>query len=129
MLDPAFVRDNLADVRRRLRDRGLNPDDELARFSDVDAKRRALIPEVERLQAQQNESGRAVAQAKREGKDPSAVFAENKARANRIAELQSELTGVEGDIEALLASIPNLPHESVPVGKSASENVEVKRWG
>jgi seryl-tRNA synthetase len=70
-----------------------------------------------------------VAKAKREGRDPSGIFAENKARGARIKELEGTLSAVEAQRDALLLGLPNLPHDSVPVGSSPADNVEVSTWG
>jgi seryl-tRNA synthetase len=129
VIDPALVRDRLDEVGARLRSRGLDPAAELAELNELEAERRRLIPLVENLKREQNQAGEAVARAKREGIDPSAVFAENKARAGRIRELEAELVRVESRRDERLLTLPNLPHGSVPVGKSAADNVEVKRWG
>ncbi len=129
MLDPAFVRDNPALVEARLRSRGLDPSADLAALAQLEASRRRVLPEAEGLKRDQNTSGEAVARAKKAGEDPSAVFAENKARGARIKELEAELAAIEIQRDALLLTLPNLPHESVPVGASASDNVEVRRWG
>jgi seryl-tRNA synthetase len=129
VIEPLLVRDRPADVEARLRSRGLDPSAELRELGEVEAERRRLIPLVENLKRDQNAAGEAVARAKREGKDPSAIFAENKARAGRIRELEGELAAVEQRRDTRLLVLPNLPHESVPVGKSAADNVEVRRWG
>ena len=129
MFDPALVRDRLSEVETRLRSRGLDPSRELAELAALEKSRRELIPAVENLKREQNEAGEAVARAKKEGKDPSAVFAENKARAARIRNLEADLLIVEQKRDALLLTLPNLPHDSVPVGKSSADNVEVRRWG
>lgn len=129
MIDPGYIRDNLADVEARLRSRGLDPSADLAAFSALEADRRRLLPEVEGLKREQNASADAVARAKKAGEDPSAIFAANKARAGRIKELEAELAAVEEKRDALLMTWPNLPHASVPVGASADDNVEVHRWG
>jgi seryl-tRNA synthetase len=129
MLDPALVRDRLQEVEARLRSRGLDPSRELAELSSLEAERRRLIPAVENLKRDQNTAGEAVARAKKAGEDPSAIFAENKARSGRIRELEQELAEVERRRDALLLTLPNLPHESVPVGKSSADNPEVRRWG
>ena len=129
MIDPALVRDRLQEVEARLRSRGLDPSRELAELSSLEAERRRLIPAVENLKRDQNVAGEAVARAKKAGEDPSAVFAENKVRAGRIRELEQELAEVERRRDALLLTLPNLPHESVPVGKSSADNPEVRRWG
>ena len=129
MLDAAFVRDHMDDVRTGLRNRGLNPDAELEQIATLEARRRRLIPEVEGLKREQNAAGDEVARAKRQGKDASDIFAANKARALRIRQLETELDQVEQQRSALLMTIPNLPHASVPVGASAEENQEVRRHG
>jgi seryl-tRNA synthetase len=129
MLDAVFVRDNLADVDARLRTRGMDPSRELEELSALEAERRRLIPLVETLKRDQNTSGEAVARAKKDGRDPSDVFAANKLRAIEIRRHEAELGDIEQKREALLLALPNLPHVSVPVGRSAEDNVEVRRWG
>lgn len=129
MIDPALVREQLPHVEARLRARGLDPSADLADLSSLEAERRRMIPLVENLKREQNEAGELVARAKREGRDPSGIFAENKARAGRVRELETELAGIEQRRDARLLVLPNLPHESVPVGKSANDNVEVRTWG
>jgi seryl-tRNA synthetase len=107
----------------------MDPSADLAELAIVEAERRRLIPLVETLKRDQNAAGEAVARAKKEGLDPSGIFAENKARAAQIRELEGELAAIEQRRDTTLLVLPNLPHESVPVGKSAADNVEVRRWG
>jgi seryl-tRNA synthetase len=129
MLDPAYVRDHLSEVEARLKTRGLDPSADLQALAQLEAERRRLIPAVERLKQAQNAASDAVARAKKEGRDPSAIFTENKARAGQIRAIETELAAVERQRDARLLTIPNLPHESVPVGRSSADNVEVRRWG
>jgi seryl-tRNA synthetase len=129
VIDPILVRERPQDVEARLRARGIDPSADLQELAEVEAERRRLIPLVENLKRDQNAAGEAVARAKKEGLDPSGIFAENKARAGRIRELESELAAIEQRRDARLLVLPNLPHESVPVGKSAEDNLEVRRWG
>ncbi len=129
MIDPILVRERPQDVETRLRARGLDPSADLQELATVEAERRRLIPLVETLKRDQNAAGEAVAKAKREGLDPSGIFSENKARAARIRELEGELAAIKQRRDSRLLVLPNLPHESVPVGKSAADNVEVRRWG
>ncbi|RPJ74842.1 MAG: serine--tRNA ligase, partial [Acidobacteria bacterium] len=129
MLDPAFVRDNPELVRTGLRNRGLDPDGDLEKLAAIEARRRAIIPEAEGLKQQQNRSGEEVARAKKEGRDPSAVFAANRERGQRIKQLEAEVEAIEQERRALLLTIPNLPSAKVPVGASAADNVEVRRVG
>jgi seryl-tRNA synthetase len=129
MLDPAYVRDNPADVERRLRSRGIDPTDDLAALAALDAERRRLIPIVENLKRDQNAAGEAVARAKKEGRDVSEILAANKARGVEIKEYEAALARIDEQRDALLLTFPNLPHESVAVGRSAADNPEIRRWG
>ncbi len=129
MLDAAFVRDHMEDVRTGLRNRGLDPDADLEQIAVLESRRRRLIPEVEGLKRDQNAAGDEVARAKRQGKDASDIFAANKARGVQIRRLEVELDQVEQQRTALLMTIPNLPHNTVPVGASAADNKEVRRHG
>ena len=129
MLDPAYVRDRTDEVRAGLQNRGLDPDTILGPFGALDAKRRELIPRVEGLKREQNAAGEEVARAKKAGQDPSAIFAANKARGQQIKQLETELDAVELQRADLLMTVPNLPHSSVPVGRTAEENREVRRHG
>jgi seryl-tRNA synthetase len=129
MLDPVYVRDRLEDLRAALRHRGLDPEPLIAPLVELEGRRRALIPEVEALKRDQNASSAEVARAKREGKDPSGIFAANKERAHRIKELEAELEAVETSRHDAMMVLPNVPDASVPVGASAAENTEVRRHG
>ena len=129
MLDPAYVRERTDEVRTGLQNRGLDPDTILGPFAALDAKRRELIPQVEGLKREQNAAGEEVARAKKAGQDPSAIFAANKARGQQIKQLETELDAVELQRADLLMTVPNLPHASVPVGRSAEDNREVRRHG
>ena len=129
MIDPAFVRDHADLVRAGLRSRGIDPDADLASLAGLDARRRAVIVEVEELKRQQNKSGEEVARAKKEGRDASAVFAVNRERGARIKQLEADLEAIEQQRRALLLTIPNLPAAHVPVGASAAGNREVRRVG
>src|SRR5581483_10741787 len=129
MLDPAFVRDHVDEVRAALRKRGLDPDQALAALAALEAERRRLIPDVEDLRRRQNQSGDEIARARRDGRDISALQEENRARAQRIKQLDAELEAVERRRHEALLLLPNLPHPSVPVGATAADNVEVRRRG
>ena len=129
MLDSSYVRDHFDAVVGRLQTRGRAAAEALGDFQRLEAERRRLIPLVENLKREQNASGEAVARAKKEGRDPSPLFAESKARGAEIKAHEASLAAVERERDALLLTIPNLPHESVPVGAGAAENAEVRRWG
>ena len=95
----------------------------------MEARRRRLIPELEGLKREQNAAGDQVARAKRQGQDASSIFAANKTRAQHIRQIEIEVDQVEHQRSALLLTLPNLPHSSVPVGTTAEENQEVRRHG
>jgi seryl-tRNA synthetase len=129
MLDPNFVRDNLATVRHRLSTRGVDLTRELEQLSELDAKRRQSIPAVERLKREQNTASEEVARAKKQGTDVTSAVEANKLRGQQIKQLEAELNAIEQQRTRLLALIPNLPHESVPVGTGSADNVVVRTWG
>ena len=129
MIDPALVRDHMDVVRSGLESRGPKWTADLDRLAELEAERRRLLPTVEGLKREQNTAGEEVAKAKRQGLDPSAIFATNKARAQRIKQLEAELDQVEAQRNGLLMTLPNLPDASVPIGASAEDNQEVRRWG
>jgi seryl-tRNA synthetase len=129
MLDPAYVKDHLPDVEARLRSRGLDVARELAEFAALEAERRRVIPIVENLKREQNAAGEAVARAKKEGRDPSELFAASKARAAAIREEEATLDRIEERRRAVMLLLPNLPHASVPIGTSSADNPEIRRWG
>jgi seryl-tRNA synthetase len=129
MIDPATLRDRPEIVKTALQNRGLDPGALLAELGALDERRRALIGEVEALKREQNASGEEVARLKRLGQDASGVFEANRQRGQRIKELDAQLQALEEPRNALLLTIPNLPHESVPIGRDADGNVEVRRVG
>ena len=130
MLDAKFVRENLDAVTQAMKSRNFDGWDPEA-FSSADAKRRELIVEVESLQAQRNASSKEIGKLMGQGaKDEAeAKKAEVKAINAKIVELDDELDEVNASLKAILMSAPNIPHETVPLGKDDSENVEVRRWG
>ena len=128
MLDPAYVRDHQEQVRRGLESRGWNVDRELEQLATLENRRRRLIPELEGLKRDQNAAGDEVARAKRQGKDASAIFDANRQRAQQIRQLGIELDQVEQQRAGLLLTLPNLPHSTVPLGKSEADNVVVRTW-
>jgi seryl-tRNA synthetase len=129
MIDPAFAREHLDEVRAAYRSRGLDADKDLEQLATLETRRRRLIPEMEGLKREQNAAGDEVAKAKRQGLDATPLFAATKARAQQIRQLEIQLDQTEHQRAALLLTLPNLPHESVPVGATAADNVEVRRHG
>ena len=112
-----------------LSNRGADLSAELDALVALETERRRLLPELENLKRDQNTAGEEVARAKRQGLDTAALQETNKARSVRIKELSAQVDDVEARRQAGLLVLPNLPHESVPVGRSADDNAEVRRWG
>jgi seryl-tRNA synthetase len=129
MLDLNFVRDNLSLVEEKLRQRGMDPAAVLKDFSDVDSQRRHAITEAETLKARRNKASEDIAKLKKSGQDASAAMAETKELREQIQEREKIATDLDARLRDILTGIPNLPHASVSVGRSAEENVEVRRWG
>ncbi len=129
MLDLAFVRDHLPLIQEKLRQRGLKPEEVLQEFPQLDADRRRLITETETLQAERNRASEEVAQLKKNQQDATALIESMKAVRARLDVLEKQAAEKEQQMRALLSGIPNLPHQSVPVGHSPEQNQEIRRWG
>src|ERR1700704_4255369 len=129
MLDTAYIRDHMDEVRTGLRNRGLDPDKTLEDIATLETARRRMIPELEALKRAQNTSGDEIARAKRMGQDTAPVQEANRARAQEIKQKGFQLDSIEHQRMAAVINLPNLPHASVPVGTSAADNVEVRRVG
>ncbi|HXM62752.1 MAG TPA: serine--tRNA ligase [Terriglobales bacterium] len=129
MLDLGFVRDNLPLVEEKLRQRGMKPAEVLKNFAQIDAQRRQAITSAETMKAQRNRSTEEIAKLKKSGQDASALIAETKQLREHVEELGKAAEEYETRLQQILVGIPNIPHPSVPVGKSADDNVEVRRWG
>ena len=129
MLDPAYIRDHIEEVRAGLRHRGLDPDKVLEQIATLETARRRLIPEIEALKRLQNTSGDEIARARRQGHDTAPVQEANRARAQQIKQLGFQLDSIEHQRTAAVLDLPNLPHAGVPVGKSPADNVELRRHG
>src|SRR5436190_2696585 len=129
MIDPAFLRDNLEAVRAALCSRGMDLTRELEELAALESRRRRLLPELEGLKREQNTSGDEVAKAKRQGLDTATIQDANRQRAHQIKQLSVELDLIEQRRNHGLMIVPNIPHKSVPVGKSAEDNKEARRVG
>jgi seryl-tRNA synthetase len=129
MLELAFVRNNLPKIEEMLRNRGMDPDVALKDFRVVDAQRRQAINSAEELKAHRNRLSQEVAARKRSGQNADDLIAETKEMREQIQELEKAAEEYDTRLTEVLVGIPNMPNESVPVGKSSEENVEVRRWG
>jgi seryl-tRNA synthetase len=127
MHDLNFFRNNFEKLAERLATRGgaIN----LEGFRDLDVKRRSAIAQAEQLKARKNQESAEIGKLKREGADTTERQKEVRAIADQIAALDEQVKTVDEEFQQLLSGIPNIPHESVPVGKSADDNVEVRRSG
>src|ERR1700719_1830494 len=129
MLDLNFVRDHLPQVEDKLRQRGTDAAEVLKDFAAIDAERRQAITAVEALQARRNRASEEIAKLKKSGQDASAQINETKELREQIQESEKKAAEQEARLREILTAIPNLPHDSVPIGKSAEDNVEARRWG
>ena len=129
MLDLNFVRDNLPLVEEKLRQRGMKPAEVLKNFAQVDAQRRQAITSAETMKAQRNRASEEIAKLKKSGQDAGALIAETKNLREQVEQLGKAAEEYETRLQQILVGIPNLPHASVPVGKGADDNVEIRRWG
>lgn len=127
MLDAQLLRSQLAFVQERLATRGFELD--VARFEALESERKRIQTDTQDLQARRNAASKQIGQLKAKGEDTSAVMAEVAGLGDALKAGEDRLAALLADIQAFVASLPNLPHESVPVGKSEADNVEVLRWG
>jgi seryl-tRNA synthetase len=126
MLDPSLLRKDLSTVVDALALRGYKFDAE--RFTQLEARRKAVQVQTEELQARRNAVAKLVGQLKSKGEDASKELAEAQQIPQRLAQLELDLASVQQELNDWLMTVPNLPHASVPAGKSSDDNVEVRRW-
>lgn len=127
MLDLGFVRDNLELVRQKMDERGAG--NLLGNFEELDRERRRLLVEAEGRKARRNKVSNEIAALKKQKQDALSLIAEMKQLGVEIGSLDKEAAARDEELREILTRIPNLPHESVPVGKTAADNREVRRWG
>jgi seryl-tRNA synthetase len=127
MHDLQAFRANLDAIAGRLAARGFELD--VAQFRELDVQRRAAVTEAEQLKAQRNSASQEIAKLRKAGADTSEQQQKVREIGDRIGALDENVKALDEQFRSLLAGIPNIPHESVPVGRSADDNVEVKRWG
>ena len=127
MLDLSFVRANLTLVRQKMQERGLP--DLLGDFEALDAERRRQLSEAEALKARRNKVSDEIARLKKQKQDASALIAEMKQAGQQIQALDEQAKAADDKLRELLRNVPNLPHATVPVGRGAEDNQEIRRWG
>ncbi|QTN01215.1 serine--tRNA ligase [Sediminibacillus dalangtanensis] len=128
MLDMKYLRNNFAEVKDKLKHRGEDLS-ELDKFGDLDARRRELIAGTEDLKAKRNDVSKQIAELKKQKQDADSYIEEMREVGDKIKAYDTELKEVEEKLQSLLLSIPNIPHESVPVGEDEEDNVEDRKWG
>jgi len=127
MLDPKFVLEHLESVQNRLADRGQRISfDDLVRVS---REKKDVLKKSEELRSVRNKASEEVSRLKKQGQDASALIAEMRRVGDDIAALDARLKAFDEELRATLLNIPNIPHESVPIGRSSEDNKEVRRWG
>ncbi len=127
MLELKFVRSNLGDIKEMLKTRGY--DLEISRFETLDRERRGKLSVLEGLRHQRNRVSEDIAAMKKRGEDAANIIAEMKEVSSEIKEKEKELPGIVEELNDLLMVIPNIPDESVPVGKDENDNPVIRTWG
>ena len=128
MLDPALLRSRLAETAARLKEtRGYLLD--VSAFESLESTRKQLAMETQELQNLRNTRSKAIGQAKAKGEDVASLMAEVAGIADKLKANEQALADVQAKLADIALVIPNIPHESVPVGKDESDNVEISRWG
>ncbi len=127
MLDIQLLRNDLDAVAARLATRGKAID--FTQFSALEAERKTLQTRTQELQASRNSLSKQIGMLKGKGEDASEVMAQVAAMKTELEQAEARLAELLGEFNAIVAAIPNLPNETVPVGKDETDNVEVKRWG
>jgi len=127
MLDPKLLRSNLQEVADRLAFRGFALD--VARIEALEEQRKTVQTRTEALQAERNACSKSIGHAKQRGEDIALLMADVERIAGELSVGKVELEAIRSELDSILLGIPNLPHESVPVGVDEDDNVEVRRWG
>ncbi|MBC1975650.1 serine--tRNA ligase [Listeria booriae] len=128
MLDVKVLREDFEGVKKKLSHRGEDLG-EFEKFGELDKRRRTLIIEVETLKSQRNEVSQEIAQLKREKQNADAKIEEMRVVGDRIKTFDIELNEIDEKLRNILLAIPNIPHESTPIGETEDDNVEVRKWG
>jgi seryl-tRNA synthetase len=127
MLDPKFIRQNPEIVKKAIINKGEKAD--IDAFLKADERRREIIGAVEKLKADRNAASQEISNLKKKGQDASGMIVKMRQVGDNIASYDKELQELEAKIEELLLWIPNMPHPSVPVGKTDADNIAVRTWG
>ncbi|MGD1018585.1 MAG: serine--tRNA ligase [Verrucomicrobiia bacterium] len=129
MLDIKLIREKPDFVRERLAKRGRGDETHIAEIAALDEHRRKLLAEGDSLKAERNKVSKEIGALKSKGQDASGPMSAMKQVGERVAAIDAEVASLDGKLQEILLMVPNLPHESVAVGKDAADNPEVRRWG
>ena len=127
MLDIKFLRQNADLVRKKMLERGQEIN--LSVFTDLDARRRDILQEVESLRNERNQASKEIGERKKRKEDASSIIARMGEVSNRIRDLDESLKQIEESLQQVIMIIPNMPHESVPCGTSSEDNPVIRQWG
>ena len=127
MLDPKYLRQDLAQVAQLLQRRGYALD--IDRISQLEEQRKQVQVDTQELQAERNSKSKAIGQAKAKGEDIQPLLDEVAHLGEALKTAEEKLAAIQGQLDEILLTIPNIPHDSVPVGKDENDNVEVRKWG
>lgn len=129
MLDIKLIRNNPDMIKEAMRKRNCAMDEKIDKIISIDTVRREITRKVETMKAEQNSASKEIPKIKKSDGDISKIMEKMKRLSDKVSELNTELSKYEKEQRDILLSIPNIPHESVPVGKDDSENVEIRKWG
>ena len=127
MLDPRLIRADINSVAEQLKKRGFELD--VATLEQLESKRKHCQVHTEQLQSQRNTRSKLIGQRKAAGENIDTLLEEVSGLGEQLEQARAELAQIQQDMDDVLLGIPNLPHESVPLGRDENDNVEVRRWG
>jgi seryl-tRNA synthetase len=127
LLDIKFIRENVEIVKKAVTNKGDKAD--IDRIIALDIERRQILQDVEELRGERNRSSKKIGELRKKGEDTAKFMEKMKVVSNRIKGLEKDLKRIEGDLDAHLMEVPNIPHPSVPIGVGEGDNIEISQWG
>ena len=127
MLDPKLIRSDLESIAKKLKTRGFELD--VASLESLEAKRKAVQVETENLQSERNTKSKSIGKAKASGEDIQPLLAEVSGLGEKLDAAKAELDAVQAELDEIVMGVPNIPDDSVPIGKDENDNEEIRRWG
>ncbi len=127
MLDMKLIRSDPETVMNAVKNKGEKAD--IKAILELDQKRREIIGQVEKLKSERNTASMEIARLKKAGSDASDMIAKMKKVSDNISSLDEELRRLEEEINNMILWVPNIPHESVPIGQTDEDNIDIKNWG